>query len=172
MKILQICPIFPLPPKAFASGVTNNVYNLSKELVERGHKVTIYTSSALDLRRRIQKVANPVVIDGIAVQHFPITASYYTFFVTPTILPMMRKWLRHFDIVHLHDPYCFQSIICHHYARKYNVPYVVQTHGSVHRTGGRRKLRWLLHIAFGHRILTDASRVFALTETEAQHMGP
>lgn len=170
MKILQIYPIFPPSPTSFGSGPTHIIYHLGKELVKRGHKVAVYTSAALDLHGRIGKIDNPVIIDGIEVYYFSYVASYYTFFATPGIIPAMRKSLKHFDIIHLHDIRCFQSIICHHYAKKYSIPYVVHTHGSPPRVAGEGKLKWLLDIAFGNKILRDASRVIAITQTEVQHL--
>ena len=170
MKILQICPIFPPCPKSLASGVTNVVYGLSKELARRGHEVKVYTSAALGLNKKIDHVNNPVSIEGIEVHYFPYTASYYTFFITPSIIPVMRKSLKHFDIIHLHDIRCFQSIICHHYAMQYNIPYVLQTNGSLPRMVGERRLKWLLDTAFGYRILRDASKVIAVTGVEAEQL--
>ncbi|MCG2737382.1 MAG: glycosyltransferase [Candidatus Methanoperedenaceae archaeon] len=96
MKILQICPIFPPSPLNFGSGVTTVVYYLSKELVRRGHKVTVYTSAALDRRRRIENVNNPLIVDGIEVHYFPYIAHYHTSFITQAIIPYMRKNIKNF----------------------------------------------------------------------------
>jgi hypothetical protein len=51
MKILQVCPIFPPRPKEVGAGVTQVVYNMSKEFARRGHEVEVYTSNALDMER-------------------------------------------------------------------------------------------------------------------------
>jgi len=166
MKILQICPIFPPYPQNFGSGVTNVVYHISKELVRRGHEVTVYTSTSLGLRKKMYHVNNPTSVDGIEVHAFQYTLGYYTFFITPGIITAMRKNIRKFDVIHLHDNICFQSIICHHYAKRYNIPYILQTHGSPPRMVGERKFKWMLDIAFGSRILRDASKIIALTKTE------
>ena len=170
MKILQICPIFPPSPWNFSSGVTNVVYHISKELVKRGHEVTVYTSTSLGIHKKMNHVNNPTNIDGIEVYHFPYTVSYYTFCIKPSIIPYMKKNIKNFDIIHLHDNICFQSIICHYYAKHYDIPYILQTHGSSPRLKGDRKLKWLLDSTFGFRILRDATKVIALTKTEAEHL--
>jgi len=82
----------------------------------------------------------------------------------------MRKSLKHFDIIHLHDMRCFQSIICHHYALQYKIPYVLQTNGSLPRMAGERWLKRLLDVTFGYRILRDASKVIAVTTKEAEQL--
>ena len=170
MKILQICPIFPPSPLNFGSGVTNVVYYISKELVRKGHEVSVYTSTYLGPHEKMSSVNNPTIIDGIEVYHFPYTLGYYTFFITPSIISHMKKNIRKFNIVHLHDNICFQSIICHYYAKRYNIPYILQTHGSLPKIAGERKLKWMLDMAFGYRILRDARKVIALTEAEVEHL--
>ena len=169
MKILQICPIFPPSPLSYyGSGVITVVYHLSKELVRKGHEVTVYTSAALDTRRKMDNVNNPTIIDGIEVYHFPYIMHHYTFFITLGIIPYMRKNIRNFDIIHLHDSRCFQGIISHHYANRYNIPYILHGHGSVLPTFQKRRLKKIFDLFFGYRILRDASKVIALTKTEAE----
>ena len=168
MKILQICPIFPPSPLNFGSGVTNVVYHLSKELVRKGHEVTVYTSAALDAHRKMDHVDNLIIIDGIAVHYFSYIMHHYTFFITPGIMPFMRKNIKDFDIIHLHDSRCFQGIVARHYAKKYNIPYVLQAHGSVLPIFQKQQLKKIFDLFFGYKILKDASKVIALTRTEAE----
>ena len=80
----------------------------------------------------------------------------------------MRKNIRNFDIIHLHDIRCFQSIICHHYAKKYHIPYILQAHGSVATFFQKGVLKRIFDKIWGRRILRDASRVIALTKREAE----
>jgi len=80
-----------------------------------------------------------------------------------------RDNLKGFDIIHIHTTRSFQNIVAHHYARKYNIPYVLDAHGSLPRAvQGKKGLKWLLKwffdIAFGYRILNDASKVVAETQ--------
>jgi len=87
----------------------------------------------------------------------------------PGIITETRKRLKDFDIIHLHSFRSFENVVIHHYAKKYDIPYVLDTHGSLPRmTRGRRDfkwlLRWLFDVAFGYRILRDASKAVAETQ--------
>jgi len=167
MKILQVCPIFPPRPKEFGSGVTQVVYNVSKELAKRGHKVEVYTSNALDVNTKIEDKSNLMLVDGIKVYHFPYVMHYYTFFLTPFMISAVRKNLKEFDVIHIHDLRAFQSIVVYYYARKYGVPYVLQAHGSLPRIMAKRRLKWFYDVLFGYKLLRDASKVIALSRVEA-----
>jgi glycosyltransferase involved in cell wall biosynthesis len=58
-------------------------------------------------------------------------------------------------------------MIVHHYASKYNVPYIIQAHGSIPRID--KKFRKLLYdFTFGYRVLNKASKVIALSKVEAE----
>ncbi len=63
------------------------------------------------------------------------------------------------------NPY---NVFISHYARKYNIPYIVQAHGDIPRIIAWRRLKWLYDILFGYRLLRDASKVIALSEVEAE----
>ena len=86
----------------------------------------------------------------------------------PGMVPETKRKLKDFDIIHLHCFRSFQNIVIHHYAKKYGIPYVLDTHGSLPRTHGDRGfkwlLRWLFDVTFGSRILRDASEVVAETQ--------
>ena len=87
---------------------------------------------------------------------------------TPGMVTEVKQKLKDFDIVHLHWHRSFQAIVIHHYAKIYNIPYVVDDHGTPHSKvvvkGLKRLLWWLFDVAFGYRILRDASKVVAETE--------
>ena len=159
--------IFPPSPLNFGSGVTASVYHISKELVRRGHEVTVYTSAAFDTHRKMDYVDNPVIIDGIKVIYFPYIVHNYTFFVTPRIIPYVRKNIKNFEIVHLQDYRCFQTMVVHHYAKKYGVPYVLQPRGSVPRMS-KSKQKKLFDILFGHAIIGDAKKIIASSKIESE----
>ena len=48
MKIIQVVPRFP----PAIGGMENHVYNISMELVRRGHEVTVLTSNEIDEKKR------------------------------------------------------------------------------------------------------------------------
>jgi glycosyltransferase involved in cell wall biosynthesis len=162
MKILQICPIFP-QPSDISSGVVNVVYNISKELVKRGHEVSIYTSTAYSQNN----LKNQIVIDGIKVYYFPYIFSNYTFSITPSIIPYLKKHINDFDIVHIHEHRTFQSIIAGHYAQKNAIPYIIQAHGSADQNIGSLYFKKIFDLLIGYKLLKNSFIAIALTETEA-----
>ncbi|MHA1833646.1 MAG: glycosyltransferase [Candidatus Baldrarchaeia archaeon] len=167
MKILQVCPKFH---HSVASGSTKVAYCISKELARRGHSVTVYTSDMKDKYTIIDHGVEEK--DGVKVHRFQSVGTIATretkIFVTPTIIPNLKKGTRSFDVIHIHEYRSFQGIVVHHYAKKYNVPYVLQAHGSLPRIVAWRRLKWGYDVLFGYRLLRDASKVVALSRVEAQ----
>jgi len=168
MKILQVVPYFP-PAYAFG-GPVKVAFQVSKELAKRGHEVVVYTSDAKDLDSRL--IVEPVrIIDGIEVHYMsnlsimPVKKS--KLFITPELISKTKEEIKNFDVVHLHEYRTFQNLIIHHYAKKYGVPYVLQARGSLPRIMAKKRLKWAYDVLFGYRLLRDASKVIALSQTEA-----
>ena len=168
MKILQVCPKFH---HSVASGSTMIAYYISKELARRGHSVTVYTSDMKDKYTRINSGIEK--IGGVKVHRFRSVGTVATrkmkIFVTPMSISALKNEVCSFDIVHVHECRSFQSVVVHHYAKKYGVPYVLQAHGSLPRIGSWRRLKWFYDVLFGYRLLRDASKVIALNQMEAEH---
>ncbi|KKG39505.1 hypothetical protein DU38_18420 [Methanosarcina mazei] len=175
MRILQVSNFFK--PLWETGGVTKVNYEISKNLVQRGHEVTVYTTDGYKPNFGIQ-TNQPVDVDGIKVYYFKnlfrniikkanLTAPYYLPFV-------LRKEIRNFDVIHIHEHRSLLAVCVHYYAKKYRVPYVLQSHGSVLPHFQKQGLKKLFDFLFGYQILQDASKLIALTETEAKqymHMG-
>ncbi len=168
MRILQVSNFFK--PSWETGGVTKVNYEISKNLVARGHEVTVYTTDGYSSRLDVPK-NRPVCVDGINVYYF------YNIFrslvkkmklPTPYYLPfVLKKEIRNFDIIHIHEHRTLLAACVHYYAKKYNVPYVLQAHGSVLPHFQKQGLKKFFDIIFGYRVLKDASKLIALTETEA-----
>jgi glycosyltransferase involved in cell wall biosynthesis len=167
MKILQVIPVFS---PSFGGPVTV-VRSSSKELAKR-HEVVVYTTTALDLRHDFEPKEEEV--DGYKIHYFPraLKLLCYSYLfgqlnVSWDMMKAVKHNIRKFDVVHVHSWQQFPDMIVHHYAGKYNVPYVIQTHGSIPRIGKRfRKL--LYDITLGYRVLNKASKVIALSKVEAE----
>jgi len=130
-------------------------------MVQRGHEVTIYTSNY----KLSPEYINSLPEAEICV--FPTWLSQFKFHVTPDIIKSLRENITKFDIIHLHNHYTFQNIITHHYATKFNIPYVLQPHGSLATTFNRGALKSVYHGLWGQRILKDASGLIAVAPMEA-----
>lgn len=163
MRILQVIPVL----YARSGGPAKVVRSLSKELAKK-HQVTVYTTSALDSKHDYQKYPNSVKSDGYRVKYFPRMPAFTSFNISPTMAKAIKRNVQKYDIVHLHSWRQFQDMTIHHYATKYKIPYVINTHGSLRRIVAKRWLKRLYDVFFGHRVLRDASKVIASNSVEAE----
>ena len=169
MKILQVIPVFSGP----FGGPVSVVRSISKELAKR-HEVSIYTTTALDLKHDFPQKEEEV--NGYRVTYFPRALKplchsnlFGQFNFSLSMMKAVKETLRTFDIIHLHSFQQFPDIMVNHYSMKYDIPYVLQTHGSMPTTG--KRLRKNLYGAlFGHKVLMNASRVIALSQTEVRQL--
>jgi glycosyltransferase involved in cell wall biosynthesis len=168
MKILQLSTSFK---PAWETGGTNRVaYEISKNLVEKGHEVTVFTTDRGRKRVNIQK-NQPVFVDGIRAYYFRNISNVLAMkkIVTPYYLPIIaNKEVKDFDVIHIHEHRTLLAVIIYHYAKKYKIPYVLQAHGSVLPFFQKERLKKNFDLSFGYRILRDASKVIALTKTEVE----
>lgn len=166
MKILMVVASY----SPTFGGPTTVIKALSKELTSRGHEVCIYTSDTFDKATRVRETGKTIEINGVKVNYFKNICSKsaynHNIYVSPMLIKKARSDIIKYDIIHIHGYRTFQSIIIQHYAKKYNVPYILQAHGSVIPFLQKQKLKKIFDIIFGHRILNDASKVIALSNTE------
>jgi glycosyltransferase involved in cell wall biosynthesis len=163
MNILQVIPVFD-PPK-FYCGSQQVAYQISRELVKRGHNVTVYSSDLRsDLRTRLERQVEE--IDGIRVVHFkcsnPVLAENIKFVITPSMREGLLKESP--DVIHLHEARSYQHILVNRLSKKENFPYIVQAHGILEGAGGFT--RWFYDFKYGDRILREAAKLIALNLQE------
>lgn len=167
MKILEVSNYFK--PSWETGGVTKVNYELSRGLIEKGHEVTVYTTDGYASRLDVPK-NKPVYVDGIRVYYF-----FNLFrslvkkmkFPTPYYAPfILRNEIKSFDIIHIHEHRTLLAVFVRHYAKKYNVPYIVQAHGSVLPSFQKQTFKHLFDFFFGYRILKDATKLIALNASE------
>ena len=113
-----------------------------------------------------------VDVDGIMVDYFKNLSNRFkmaTMLDTPFSAPFrIRKEIKDYEIVHIHEHRQTLAIIASHFARKNNIPYIVQAHGSVLPFFQKEGLKNLFDKVFGFKILHNAACVFALTEVEKE----
>lgn len=159
MNILHVIPYF-----AFERGGDVNVcYNLSKQLIEKGHSVTILTST-FDY--------NPE--DTAVIENLTMVPVEYKFNLALFIYsPKMKDWLdRHideYDIIHLHELRSYQNNIVIKYAKKHDIPYVLQPHASTPKHVDKRLIKEAYDLFYGNRIIQNASCTIAVSKEEAYY---
>lgn len=160
-------------PPAFAyGGPARVVYDISKELVKRGHEVTVYTTDVLNKSSRYKFESNPIWLDGIEVYYYGNVSNHFAancgITCAPEMLLAFKNNLKNFDVVHCHEYRAFEAVLLHHYAKKYKVPYILQAHGAALPMFQKQKLKNMFDFCFGFNLLNDASKLIALTKVEAE----
>jgi glycosyltransferase involved in cell wall biosynthesis len=169
MKILQVSTAFK--PSWETGGTTRITYELSKGLINRNHEVTVYTTDRG--QKRVNTLKNqPINVDGVIVYYFTNISNYLAMhmnIVTPYYLPFIaRKKIKEYDLIHIHEHRTFLAVIVQYFAKKYNIPYVVQAHGSVRPFFQKETIKNIYDFLFGNNILKNASKVIAVSDNEVE----
>jgi len=154
MKILHAFLFFSV---STGGGTTDFLYKLTRAQASRGHEVTIYTG---DYRLDPSYVRS---LNGVRVRAFRSWMNF-GFYLMPGLIPAARRELPHFDVIHLHLYRSFQNIVLHHFARKFGVPYVMDSHGSLGRFARKRHVKAAFDHLFGERLLREATRCIGETD--------
>lgn len=170
LNILQVVPYF-YPAWAYG-GIPRVVYELSKELVKKGHDVTVCTTDVLDQDSRCDLSGKESVVDGIKVYYFRnlsnLLAYHYQLFLPVGLTDFIQRNISGFDILHLHGHRHLLNNIVHHYALKSNTPYIFSGHGTVLRIERRFFAKRVFDRVLGNMILRDAKHFVAVSENEVR----
>jgi glycosyltransferase involved in cell wall biosynthesis len=178
MNILQIIPYF-YPAWAYG-GTPRVVFDLCKELVKQGEKVTVFTTDSFDKNASGPHSALRIPhsaffsfgaeVDGIKVRYFKNLSNRLAFtqklFLTPGFTSVLREDLRSTDVVHLQEYRTLQNVSAWKACRKQGIPYVLSAHGAILRIMGREGRKGLFDWLWGWNILKDARKLIALTDQE------
>lgn len=169
MKILHVAHFFY--PCLSAGGVVNASYQIASKQ-SKDNDVKVISSDSCKERLKFPNGRYDVDVDGIKVDYFRNLSNGFklkTMLDTPLSAPFkIRKDIKDYDIVHIHEHRQTLAILASYFARKNNIPYIVQAHGSVLPFFQKEGLKNLFDKVFGFNILHNASCVFALTEVEKE----
>lgn len=155
MRILQVIPFFT----ASRGGSVVVLHNLSKQLVNRGHEVTIITT---DFEFDENYASN------LNVMPFRCTSNLGLFLYSPRMREWLRENINDFDVLHLHNFRSYQNNLIQYFSKKYEIPYILQAHGSLPRIAEKQSLKWIYDQVWGYRILHGASRFLAVSDIEME----
>ena len=169
MNILHITLGFP--PAYSWGGPVKTVSATCRELVCRGHKVTVYCSNLFNKGEKIRPVTFESMLDGIRVVYFNAwNISSWPGTLGPIWLPEMPKYLRKeihdFDIIHIQGYRSLMHIPAARAARKAGVPFVVQPRGSMPIIVNSFFAKRLYDVIFGRREIRGLAALIALQESE------
>ena len=182
MKILQVIPYFH--PALQYGGPIPVVMGLSRALAARGHHVTVATTTADGSAELDVPVNTSIKKDNFEIIYFRrlrwerlFTAIRYVgqsvgFFYSPQLRDYLNRIVQDFDIVHVHDMFCYPAVKAGQIARRNGVPYFVHTHCLLDpaRFVRRRFKKTMFMNLLGGKLLNQARGIIALTETEREHL--
>lgn len=167
MKILHVTPFFK--PSWEAGGPPRSVYEIARRQVKNGHEVTVFTTDGFKKRLDVKKNI-PVDLEGIQTYYFRNLSMFLAGglnFPVPYYLPIVtRKKLKEFDIIHIHEHRTFLAAVVHRYAKKYNIPYIIQPRGSA-PTMVKSRQKEIFDKLAGKSIIYDACKIIASSNSEA-----
>jgi 1,2-diacylglycerol 3-alpha-glucosyltransferase len=158
MHIIQVTPRFP----PAIGGVEEHVYQISLELLKRGHNVTVITSNEVDGKIYPLQME---VMQGIHVYRLPL--------FMPKLLrelwfiPDIRRVFRRprGDVVHAHGYRCLSSCIAVYLAHSKHIPTVLTPHGIYPpRSFINALLKSIFDRTLGRLLLSFSDRIIALSE--------
>ena len=116
MRIIQVTPYF----HPHVGGVESHVFMLSKELMKRGHEVTIYsTRFDKSLKKRDE-------YKGIKIRRVPQWANLFTTPITPKMFEAISEAKA--DIIHCHAPPPLTAYYCAKAKKNLMAPLVMTYH--------------------------------------------
>ncbi len=167
MKILKVIDYFY--PAEEAGGPIPVAYNFAKRLVQRNHEVTIWTSNLLTANTRMSNKTFTNQLDGMNIVYLNSPLRYHWAAITPSLLQLCRKHLRDFDIVHFYAFRGFMPLVVSRYARKYHVPYVLQSLGTVPILVRSKLKKYIYDHVVGYKTLRNAQKLIAKSQLEKNH---
>lgn len=169
MKVLQLLTSFP-PAYAYGGPVASS-YNISKNLVKRGHDVSVFTTDVYNSESRLTGYDDPEIRDGIRIRRFKNISNRLAWTANVStavgIWPALRTEVGEFDLVHLHEFRSIEAAIASHEAARQDVPIVLQPRGSLPRTS-KGFQKEIFDRLFGRRIITSADRIIASSHVESE----
>lgn len=159
MNILQVIPYF-----AFTRGGDVNVcYNITRQFTRMGHNVTILTTT-FDYNKE-----DTDDIDNLTMVPIEYKFNLALFIYSPKMNEWLRKNIRNYDIIHLHELRSYQNNIIIGYAKKYNIPYILQPHASTPKHVNKSVIKNVYDAMYGNRIMQNATTTIAVSEEEAYY---
>jgi len=155
MKILHSFILFSVE---IGGGTSDFIYKICKAQAKAGLKPTVLSGSyAFD-----QELANS--LDGVDFHVEKTWLHKQGFSLMPGLILWCRNNLQQYDVVHMHVYRTFQNIVLYYYCRKYNIPYVMDAHGSTPYFTSKNFIKKLFDKFIGKSILKNASVLLAETE--------
>ncbi len=169
MNLLHIIPYYT--PAWTYGGSVRAAADLTRALVQAGHRVTVLTTDTLSPTERIPTLSE--TIDGVDVIRVRNRSNWLRGRLnlsTPqgiaqTAARLVRE--RQIDAIHVHELRTVENLRAAPVANRLGVPLLVSPHGTLPYDTGRTSIKRLWDRALGGRLLPRFDGVIALTASEA-----
>lgn len=169
MKIAQICFRFGAP-----GGVENRVHHVSKELVKRGHDVTVFTSDIYNEELWEKTRDERKEIDGIKVKRLKVYKNLLPTLKSPIMPDLLSELIKSkADIYHAHSHRYTHLLLAAVAHQVTGTPFIVTTHYHPPESGETKWKKILLKIGdkvFKSQVYKYASRVITQTDLEKEYL--
>ncbi|WP_138443893.1 glycosyltransferase [Sinomonas susongensis] len=163
LRIAHVATLFS--PDGAYGGPTRVAVNHAKELIERGHEVTLLGGA-----RGFEQL--PDSFDGVPARLFPVAhlvpGSGFAGLFSAGLSAHLLRHARDFDVIHIHLARDLVTLPAALIARRRGVPFVTQTHGMIDASS--KLLSRPLDRFLTRPLLGSAERAFYLTQREASDL--
>jgi glycosyltransferase involved in cell wall biosynthesis len=165
MNILFVVPSYK--PAFIYGGTIVAIARLAEILVEQGHRVTVYTTTANGKEELNVPCNVPVVVDGVEVYYFSRITKDHTH-ISLSLYKHLFKTIEQFDAVHIHSWWNLLVIGAASICKYKGVKYIVSPHGMLSKyimETNNSLLKRAVHFFIGRKLL-KASYLHVSTEME------
>lgn len=155
MKILHTFIVFSIE---IGGGTSDLMYKICKAQAKAGLKPSILTGDY----QFDTKLANS--LKGVNFHPEKTYFHKFGFSIMPGLISWCRKNLKDYDIVHMHAYRTFQNLVVYYYSRKFNIPIVMDAHGSVPYFKNKIRIKKFFDLIIGKTILRNSSLLIAETQ--------
>jgi glycosyltransferase involved in cell wall biosynthesis len=118
MKIAQVSPLYESVPPQLYGGTERVIYNLTEELINQGHDVTLFASGdSLTRAKLVSPCKRSLRLDPNAID---MLSGHFA------MMEMVEKESHNFDLIHSHLDYLHYPLL-----RRSNVPHITTLHGRL-----------------------------------------
>ncbi|MFO0983956.1 MAG: glycosyltransferase [Planctomycetota bacterium] len=168
MRLLQVTPYYH-PALAFG-GPATKVKTIAEWLVQRGHQVTVLTSSMLAIDRVLSRHSVHAQVRGVSILYCAAPLRYRSVGFHPDALAFARRQVASFDVIHIYGYYHALGPVVAARAWQARVPYVLEPLGAFRPIGRSWLKKQLYHGLVGARMARRARRVVATSAQERDEL--
>lgn len=156
MRILFIVPSYK--PAYIYGGPIVVIARLAERLVQLGHEVTVYTTTANGKTELDVPVKEPVMVDGVTVRYFKRITKDHTH-ISPSLYAYTWSTCKQYDVVHIHSWWNFLVLGASMMCLLRGVKPVLSPHGmfcDYVLTANNQARKRVIHALIGKHLLKNS----------------